>query len=279
MSSTELNKVLCRAVLSLLKPLVRILLRNGVSFGQFTDLAKRAYVEVASDEFSIPGKPQTTSRISTITGLTRKDVQRLRNESLDSDVGASAKYSRAARVINAWISESAYLDQQGMPVFLPFEGPAPSFAALVKEASGDITARTILDELIHIGAVKQLDDGQLKLLVRAYIPMADDVEKIGILGTDVSDLISTIDHNLGRKQGQAYFQRKVCYDNLPQEVMDELRDTIAEKAQAALESMNEDMAKCDRDRDRKIKGSGRVRAGLGIFYFQGEVKSQDQGKE
>jgi len=277
MASTVLHKVLSGAVLSLLKPLTRILLRNGISFGQFSDLAKRAYVEVASDEFTIPGKPQTTSRISTITGLTRKDVQRLRNESLDSDIGTSAKYSRAARVISAWISESAYLDQQGAPMFLQFEGAEPSFAALVKEASGDITARTILDELINIDAVKQWDDGRLELLVRAYIPMADDVEKIGILGTDVSDLINTIDHNLSSKQGQAYFQRKVCYDNLPQQVVEELRDTIVEKAQAALESMNEDMAKCDRDRDKKIKGSGRVRAGLGIYYFQDELN--DQGKE
>jgi len=263
--------------LSLLKPLVRILLRNGISFGQFSDLAKRAYVEVARDEFTIPGKPQTTSRVSAITGLTRKDVQRLKKENLDNDAKVTAKYSRAARVISAWVSESAYLDQQGSPLFLPFEGAEPSFTALVKEASGDITARTILDELIHIEAVKRLEDGRLELLVRAYIPMADDVEKIGILGADVSDLISTIDHNLSIKKDGAYFQRKVCYDNLPQEVMDELRDTIAEKAQAALESMNEDMAKCDRDRHPEQEGSGRVRAGLGIYYFQDDVESQ--GKE
>lgn len=276
MASASLNKVLSRAVLSLLKPLVRILLRNGISFGQFSDLAKRAYVEVASDEFTIPGKPQTTSRVSTITGLTRKDVQRLKNESLESDVGATAKYSRAARVISAWMSESAYLDQQGAPMLLPLDGAEPSFAALVKEASGDITARTILDELINIDAVKQRDDGRLELLVRAYIPKGDDVEKIGILGRDVSDLIGTIDHNLNSKKDETYFQRKVCYDNLPLEVVDELRTTIAKKAQAALESMNEDMANCDRDRDKKIKGSGRVRAGLGIFYFQGEISDRDE---
>ncbi len=277
MASAALHEVLSKAVLSLLKPLVRILLRNGISFGQFSDLAKRVYVEVASDEFSIPGKPQTTSRISTITGLTRKDVQRLRNEGLASDLAASAKYSRAARVISAWISEPAYLNKQGAPVHLSFEGAEPSFSALVKEASGDITARTILDELVNIDAVRQQDDGRLELLVRAYIPMADDVEKIGILGTDVTDLINTIDHNLNSKQDQVYFQRKVCYDNLPLEVMAELRDIIVEKAQAALEDMNEDMAKCDRDRDKKVKGSGRVRAGLGIYYFQDEVN--DQGRE
>ncbi len=277
MSSGELTRVLNHAVMRLLKPLVRILLRNGISFGQFAELAKRAYVDVASDEFTIPGKPQTTSRVSTITGLTRKDVQRLKKEPLEHDAKASAKYSRAARVISAWISEPAYLDQQGQPKRLSLEGIEPSFTALVKDASGDITARTILDELMHIGAVKQLDDGGLELLVRAYVPMGDDAEKIAILGTDVSDLIGTIDHNLSSQPGETYFQRKVCYDNLPQEVMDELRASIVAKAQAALESMNEDMARHDRDRNSKQQGSGRVRAGLGIFYFQDENK--DKGEE
>ncbi len=277
MSSGELTRVLNHAVMRLLKPLVRILLRNGISFGQFAELAKRAYVDVATDEFKIPGKTQTTSRVSTITGLTRKDVQRLKKEPLEHDAKASAKYSRAARVISAWISEPAYLDQQGQPKLLSMEGLEPSFTALVKDASGDITARTILDELMHIGAVKQQDDGGLELLVRAYVPMGDDAEKIGILGTDVSDLIGTIDHNLSSQPGETYFQRKVCYDNLPQEVMDDLRATIVAKAQATLESMNEDMAMHDRDRNSKQQGSGRVRAGLGIFYFQDENK--DKGEE
>lgn len=275
MVSADLTRVLGMAVMRLLKPLVRILLRNGVSYGQFAELAKRTYVDVATDEFTIPGKPQTTSRVSTITGLTRKDVQRLKKESTEQDIKASAKYSRAARVISAWISEAPYRDKRGEPKRLAMEGAAPSFTALVKEASGDITARTIFDELVHIGAVRQCEDGMLELLVRAYIPMGDDVEKVAILGTDVSDLINTIDHNLTSSSDNTYFQRKVCYDNLPQEVMDELRATIVEKAQAVLESMNDDMAKCDRDCHPGQKGNGRVRAGIGIFYFQDEMKDKD----
>jgi len=275
MTAESLNKVLNAAVLRLLKPLVRILLRNGISFGQFAELGRRAYVEVARDEFQIPGKPQTTSRISTITGLTRKDVQRLSQISDEDGLAATAKFNRAARVIGAWISEPDYLDAQQQPCLLSFDGERPSFMALAKEASGDITARTVLDELIHVGAVKELADGMLQLVVRAYVPAGDDEEKIKILGTDVADLVNTIDHNLQAEPRQTYFQRKVCYDNLPAELVDELRAVIAQKAQTALESMNEDMARCDRDRRPELQGSGRVRAGLGIFYFQDERKDDE----
>ncbi len=269
MSSQKITQALEHAITLIFKPLVRILLRNGVSFGQFAEMAKRAYVEVASEEFTIPGKQQTTSRVATLTGLTRKEVQRISRTNEDQEEENSAsRYNRAARVITAWATQKEFLDPSGNPAILPLNGQNPSFTGLVKGASGDITPRTILDELIHVGAVTKLKEGGLKLLTRAYIPDGDDVEKIAILGTDVADLIATIDHNLCTDKADAYFQRKVCYDNLPEEVMEELRAIIADKAQAALETMNAEMNQRDRDSNPTHRGSGRVRAGLGIYYFE-----------
>jgi len=71
------TQVLSSAVIQLLRPLVRILLRDHVSHRIFSDLAKRVYVQVAADEFTIHGRKQTISRIAILTGLTRKDVQQL----------------------------------------------------------------------------------------------------------------------------------------------------------------------------------------------------------
>lgn len=276
MTTTTLHQSLNNALSHLLRPLARILLRNGISFAQFTEQAKRAYVDVAWNEFQIPGKVQTTSRIATLTGLTRKDVQRLNSGADDDPSTASAKYNRAARVISAWIDEPNYQGTDHQPLLLPFDGEVPSFSALVKAFSGDITPRTILDELVHVGAVREQEGGRLQLLARAYIPDGDDIEKIAILGNDTADLIATISHNLKAAPGQRYFQRKVCYNHLPRELIAELREIIERKAQAALESMNGDMALRDRDRHTELKGSGRVRAGLGIYYFEHEVKEDGQ---
>lgn len=276
MTNTALHQTLNSALLRLLRPLVRILLRNGISFAQFSEQAKHAYVDVAWKEFQIPGKTQTTSRIATLTGLTRKDVQRINGMSNDDPVPGNAKYNRAARVISAWISEPHYQNADGQPLLLPFDGAAPSFGALVKQFSGDITLHTILDELIHVGAVVEQENGLLELVARAYIPDGDDAEKIAILGADSADLIATIGHNLKATPGQRYFQRKVNYDNLPCEVMPELRKIIEQKAQAALESMNADLALRDRDRHPELTGKGRVRAGLGIYYFEHQEHHDDE---
>ncbi len=269
MTSKQITQALEQAIRRIFKPLVRILLRNGISFSQFAEMAKRVYVEVATEEFTIPGKRQTTSRVATITGLTRKEVQRTNNTAeSEGESERLARYNRAARVITAWATQQDYLDAAGEPLILSLNGQHPSFTSLVKTASGDITARTILDELVHVGAVARLEDGGLQLLTRAYIPDGDDAEKIAILGTDVADLIATIDHNLRADKQHAYFQRKVCYNNLPEEVMEELRAVIVSKAQAALEEMNAEMNPCDRDSNPKQRGSGQVRAGLGIYYFE-----------
>jgi len=262
------------ALLKLLKPLARILLRNGIPYKLFAEVTKRAYVQVATEEFGIKGKRQTDSRISTITGLTRKDVLRIR---LETDAGESLteQYNRAARVISAWIREPLYQGEHGEPALLPVRGAKKSFHALVKQASGDITAATILDELLRVKAVRYTDDGHVALISRAYIPHQDSGEKIKILGTDVADLINTIDHNIATETRQPRFQRKVCYDNLPQEQVAQIRNKIEKTAQAALESMDREISAYDRDHNLQLKGTGRKRAGIGIYYFEEDASDDN----
>lgn len=261
------------AIVRLLTPLVRILLRNGIPYREFAELAKRAYVQVAaSDEFKIAGKKQTDSRISTITGLTRKDVLRLRTEDEDALSQLTSQYNRAAKVISAWIHDPEFCDDRGEPALLNVSGDENSFHALVKKSSGDITARTILDELIRVKAVRYTEDGMVQLISRAYIPHGNNAEKVKILGTDVADLIRTIDYNIRDEHESRFFQRKVCYDNLPEEVIPGLKVIIEQKAQAALEEMNKDMSACDRDSNPNIKGKGKKRAGIGIYYFEDDAE-------
>ena len=189
-------KHLSAAVLRLLRPLVRILLRNGVSYSTFADFAKWIFVDVASKEFGIKGRKQTTSRVSVITGLSRKEVLRVRRLPRPDDRETAEKYNRAARVIAAWRRNKKYLDAEGKPAPLPIGGSDVSFTELVKRFSGDVPVRATLDELIRVGAVKQLEDGNVCLLTRTYVPAQSDADKLHILGTDVAFLISTIDHNL-----------------------------------------------------------------------------------
>jgi hypothetical protein len=261
-------KSLSVAVLRLLRPLIRLLLRNGISYGTFSDLAKWVYVDVASKEFGITGRKQSTSRVSVLTGLCRKEVMRVRQLPRPDDPAAAERYNRAARVIAAWRRERKFLDAEGKPAPLPMAGPGATFGELAKGFSGDVPARAILDELIRVGAVERLEDGRVCLLTRAYVPRGSEKDKLHILGTDVGHLISTIDHNLQPDPVGPFFQRKVAYDNLPDEVLPKFRKLSAKRGQTLLESLDRWLAERDRDVAPTVKGTGRNRAGLGIYYFE-----------
>src|SRR5665647_525774 len=81
-SSTESQPPVVAAIRYLLRPLVRLLLSHGISFPTFCDLVKSAYVKVAEEEFKLASKPQTDSRISLLTGIHRREINRLRNEAV-----------------------------------------------------------------------------------------------------------------------------------------------------------------------------------------------------
>lgn len=274
MNRSSQTQVLSAAALRILRPLVRILLRHGVSYGTFADLAKWVYVDVAEREFPLEGRKQSTSRVSILTGLSRKEVSRVSQLPRPDDAGCDERYNRAARVIGAWLREPDFAAPDGKPAVLPLEGEGASFAELVKRFSGDVPARAILDELIRSGSVELSGDDAARLIAHAYVPANTAADKIHILGTDVQQLISTIDHNIDSGE-QPFYQRKVMYDNLPDEVLGAFRDLTNEECQAILEHFNKWLAERDRDTNPAVQGTGRNQAGVGIFYFEAPYDDED----
>ncbi|RPJ21242.1 MAG: hypothetical protein EHM35_18465, partial [Planctomycetaceae bacterium] len=106
----NISTVIAGAVCSLLRPLVRILLRNNVPFTTFADLAKWVYVRVALEEFSLAMRKQSISRVALLTGLTRKEVLRVKRHAAPGDPAVSEKQNRAARVVSGWVRDPRFHD-------------------------------------------------------------------------------------------------------------------------------------------------------------------------
>lgn len=263
------QRALEQAVTRLLRPLFRVLLRHAMSFRAFEELAKGVYVQVALDDFVIPGKKPSISRASILSGLTRKEVQRLLSEPVEAGADTVGRYNRAARVLTAWTRDGDFLDTSGAPRELDAEGEV-SFATLVRRYSGDMPARAVRDELVRVGAVQIRDDGRLALQERAYVPQGSTVDKIGILGTDVADLIDTIDHNLQHGMTDPRFQRKVMYHSIPAPALPAFRKLSAAQSQALLEKFDRWLAEHDTDLP-PAGGELRARVGVGIYYFEDAV--------
>ena len=260
------------AVVRLLKPLVRILLRNGIPFGVFAEIARWTYVDVAFAESGLPGRKLSHSRISILTGLSRKEVSRLKDVDFPVDQEAFAKFNRAARVIGGWVRNPRFSDFTGEPAALKFDGDDNSFSELVRSHAGDVPARAILDELVRVGTVEMSDEGSISLIQRAYVPNCGQAENIEILGTDVCDLLETIDYNLNPAHLDRRYQRKVSYDNIPEESVAKFRSLSSERAQLLLEEFDRFLSGQDRDLNPTKTGTGRKRIGLGVYFFEQDMQ-------
>jgi len=278
MATTPLTDALNRAVLRVLHALARVLVRHGLPLPGFVELAKRAYVDVALRDFAIPGRKPSVSRAAVLTGLTRKDVQRLIDEDENGPPADGAiPQNRAARVVAGWVHDPAFHDADGQPRALPFDGDGQTFSALVRKYSGDVPPRAVLDELLQVRNVERDEAGHLKLLKRAYVPRASDGDKLRILGNDVPRLIATIDHNLQALE-PSRFQQSVMYDNLPQEAIEEFRELSRRHARELIDLMGAWLAKHDRDANPDVRGTGRMAAGVGIFYFEENIENRPHGE-
>jgi hypothetical protein len=265
---------LLEALVKILRPLVRLLLRNGVPCRVLEELTRWVYVDVAARECEIPDRKLSNSRISILTGLSRKEVQRLKQEAVPQSAASTERYNRAARVISGWVRDHDFTDESDRPRSLAFDGDEHSFAELVKKYSGDIPARAILDELLHVGAVHRREDGTIAPVARAYIPKDRTLDKLNILGTDTADLISTIVKNVSKEQPVPLFQRKVSYDNVSEDAVREFRETSSIQAQELLEKLDGWLAAHDRDLNPHQQGAGRKRVGMGIYFFEEDVDDE-----
>lgn len=257
------------AVQKLMRPLVRILIRNGVAYGALAELIRKVYVDVAYDEFSPEEKKQTISRVSALTGLTRKEVKRLVETEQTDSTSSQERYNRAVRVIGGWLKDKRFQDGNGKPAELPVEGKRKSFTLLVKDYSGDIPTRAMLSMLEEAGSAK-IVKGRVRLVRHAYVPGGDAVEMIRILGTDVAELISTIDHNLTADQDNLLFQRKVSYDNINPDSLIKLKKMSFKKAQTLLEQLDRQYAGNELDED----GDRGKTISMGIYFYEKDLSEE-----
>jgi hypothetical protein len=271
------REALTTAVARILRPLVRILLKNGISYRTFADIARSQFVEIARTEFGVGGRKQSVSRIAVITGLTRKEVSRLLDATAASDRQESDRYHRAARVVAGWRRDEAFCKPNGAPGTLSIKGPGPSFQELVLRYGGDVPYRAVLDELLLAGVVERPSENQVRLIKPAYLPQGDEAMKLHILGADTAYLVDTIGRNLrATRPEEALFQRKVLYDNLPDEALPALRRLSSESAQRLLEELDRWLSRHDRDANPEVRGCGRNTAGIGIYYFEEPTPDKDQ---
>ena len=236
--TAELPKAVIAAMRHVLRPLVRLLIRQGITLPAMVELLKQVLVDVAIKDFPVEGKRTTDSRISVLTGVHRKDVKRLREvDAVKTDI--PKRVSLGMQLVNTWMTDPDWLDEQGRPLILPrqAEGRRPSFEVLADRiSSNDVRARAILDELLRLEVV-EVRNGTVRLLTEAFVPKQGEAEKLYYFEQSCyAHLMAGVCNLEGRQP--PFFDRVVQYHSIPASELPRLRRMLYEHGMALLTEIN-----------------------------------------
>ena len=264
------NRVLYAAMARILRPLIHILIRNGISYGTFADLAKWLFVDVAKREFAIEGRKQTVSRVSVVTGLNRKEVKRMLELDDDQPDISNRQYNRSIRVLGGWINDPEFQRRDGLPKDLTYDGES-SFTTLVRKYSGDMPVAAMQKALTKSGNICTTGDNQIRLLSHAYLPSDDPVEHINILGIDARQLIETINHNITADGQDLRFQRKASNHQVSIEAIPAVKRFLSRKGQSFLEEIDHYLTEHESD-----EHDDTAELSISLFYHESVPHKKDE---
>jgi len=252
-------------------PLIRILVRSGITFQEFAGVLKDVYVTVCAREMALPGRRMSISRVAIATGLGRREVAKIVRSEGKTKWGVWSNAGLAASVLEAWHSDPAFLAPYGYPRDLKIDGTdeVPTFEDLVRRFSTDVPHEILVGELIRVGAASLLDGGHyLRVQKRTYIPTDMTAEMIQIFSQAVRRYIETVDYNLGRGRGEAKRFDRMVYpdDGLRLVDVEIFQQEIREYLETVIQEIDQKSATYPRP--ARAQGEKSVQVGVGIYFYQ-----------
>lgn len=251
----ELQSLL-QALDSLMLPIAQLCVAKGVPIQAIEERLRRAFVEAAR-RASDGGNPERlTSRLSAMTGLTRREVSRI--QTLVNPARSTSR-STVSELFTHWLALPDYQGADG-PLELPRLGPAPSFETLAQSITRDVHPRSLLEALTRL-RLAEWDEVRdtVRLVADAFVPRKQWVQMMGFLGDNVGDhLQAAITNVLG--QGNEHFEQSLYADELSAQSLQEARRLISDQWRSLmtdmapqLEALMKADAKAGRAQDQSLR--------------------------
>lgn len=217
-----------------MRPLVRLLIRAGITCPTLMDLIRGIYVDVAR-EMLPDARARTDSRISLMTGIHRKELRRHRE---DGPAPTPMPVTIGSQVAARWLGQPGWQDGAGTPLPLPRTAAPgePSFETLVGAVTRDVRPRAVLDDWFEQGLVAPDGEGRLVLQARAFLPRAGGADQAYYFGRNLHDHLEAAAANLAGPP--AFLDRSVHYDGLSAEAAARLSEVARTAAERMLLDVN-----------------------------------------
>ena len=252
---------------TVLRPLIRILFRAGVRFDEFVELLRGIYVEITIRNAMESNSKITTGRISILSGVTRRDVERLVASDDWLQIPRPTDLAALAAILHRWHTDSTFLGPYGVPLELPFTGQGGrNFTDLVQGSPLRIDPASAYEQLLAARMIIKSGDTHVKVMSRTYVsPEPMSAEMLEHFSTAMRNLASTLDFNLTPGQKNKRIERTVFPDGgLPDDLIPEYDAFVRERAQQLISDVDDWLAAAA----RRSTSKQATRTNLGVSVFQ-----------
>ena len=265
--------ILTGAVENVFRKLIRFLV-GRISLVRLQEMIRYIYVEEAEKNLRSenPGKNVSMTRLALVTGLDTRTLVRVRKQ-LEVDAPQYrqkflAELTPESAIVEAW-AKRVQSDGTGKHAVMSYGNEQGEFEQLVKATiSGrGITTQSIIERLVATKSIERDKPGRtLKLVVDEFSPYLSDDEPnmLNAALSAISNLISTIEHNMDAPSQDRFFQRQRWTFRL--EPAD--RESFRSEMRLLLERYNEEAENCIEPWESETYGEGLVTAGIGLYYFE-----------
>ncbi|MCB8881553.1 hypothetical protein ACELLULO517_14980 [Acidisoma cellulosilytica] len=267
------TEAILNASAHLLRPLVRLMLRVGITFPVLAERLRMLFVEVAASSIE-QDKARTDSRLSLATGIHRKEIRRLREAGGGAPVPALREPS-SVTLTSALIARWLATPTDDVWLLPRSAASGPSFDALVRSVTTDVRPRAVLDEFLAQGIVTLEAGDRVRLNMQAFIPAPGAEAQLFYFGRNLHDHIAAAAANVLSTDHAPFPDLSLHYDRLSTGAADAL-DAAARAASARLmQDINRQAAAIAAADDASPKSGPTRRVNFGIYLYV----EDEQGKE
>lgn len=252
------------------RPLVRLLIGRGATFPAALEQLRQLFVEEAIAEIQARGMKPTSSAVSLLSGVHRKDLRtRELGTARDAAPGDAAGTTPAplgliGQIVGRWMSDPRYLAGD-TPRVLRRGAEDGSFDQLVAGVSTDVGPRAVLEEMLRLQVVR-VEGEDIALDTLGMVPRGDFAAMAEALGVNLRDHAAAACANL--VDGRNLLEQAIYVDEISADSAQLLHEAATRSWRPVLARvMRLAEKRVARDAIKEDESRRQARVRFGVYFF------------
>jgi hypothetical protein len=140
-------------IAKVLEHLAAVILRIGIGAPQAENMLRAAFVYAAESYARSQNLRVNQSQIAMLAGINRIDVRNVMRARPKKQRVSKTQSNRLDVILAAWRDDPQYCDRRGRPKPLSYRGSRSELGQLVRKYGRDVTSKSIVEQLVRVGAV------------------------------------------------------------------------------------------------------------------------------